>query len=174
MKKAIHRFINNVKGVAVVEFSLTIGLFLFVLFMILEACRIVVLGSYLDLSVTEAARFARKMPAGTKNYKEVFEKHIQPPDTFWAFISHGGKVEVQSVQYFKTIKELADKTPTKLNSNSSSGSGSGSGSAFAEYSFKYPYKPMFFITPEQAVQRLFERKIVVLQEYEKDQKISKK
>ncbi|AKO48262.1 TadE/TadG family type IV pilus assembly protein [[Haemophilus] ducreyi] len=161
MKKAIHRFINNVKGVAVVEFSLTIGLFLFVLFMILEACRIVVLGSYLDLSVTEAARFARKMPAGTKEYKEVFEKHIQPPDTFWAFISHGEKVQAQSVQYFKTVEELVNKTSTTRQNTST-------GSAFAEYSFEYKYKPMFFITPEQAVQRLFKRKIVVLQEYEKD------
>ncbi|VEI45948.1 tight adherence protein E [Actinobacillus equuli] len=42
-----------------------------------------------------------------------------------------------------------------------------SGVAFAQYTFQYRYKPLFFWVPGAAVEPLFNRKIVVLQEYEK-------
>lgn len=156
MKNTLYRFIRNVKGVATIEFSLTIGLFILVLFMIAEGCRIALLSSYLDLSVSEASRFAKKNPAGT-NYQQVFEQTLKNSNKFLTFLNQNSITEV-SVKYARNFDELV----------SNQFNGTSAGSPFAQYTFNYKYKPLFFWVSQSAVEPLFTRKIVVLQEYEKD------
>ncbi|WGE66192.1 pilus assembly protein [Actinobacillus equuli subsp. equuli] len=160
MKNTLYRFIRNVKGVATIEFSLTIGLFILVLFMIAEGCRIALLSSYLDLSVSEASRIARKQPIDSQ-YQQIFEQNLKRKDGLWAFLNQDSLTSI-NVMYAKNLDELVQQKfqPTA------------SGAAFAQYAFQYRYKPLFFWVPGAAVEPLFTRKIVVLQEYEKDKAIS--
>lgn len=160
MKNTLYRFLHNVKGVATIEFSLTIGLFILVLFMIAEGCRIALLSSYLDLSVSEASRTTRKQEIGS-NYKELFEQSLKRKDSIWTFLNQDSITEV-NVQYANSLDDLIAQ---KFQS-------AASGVAFAQYSFQYRYKPLFFWVPSAAVEPLFNRTIVVLQEYEKDKAIS--
>ncbi|RGE48485.1 hypothetical protein MHD_05045 [Mannheimia granulomatis] len=158
MKRSVSRFISNIKGTSTIEFSLTIGLFVLVLFMIAEGCRIALLSSYLDLSISEASRFAKKNPAGS-NYQEIFTQNIKSPDKLWTFLNQNAITEV-TVQYANSFDDLVSG---RLHSNSV-------GSPFAQYTFKYKYTPLFFWVSKTAVEPLFTRNIVVLQEYEKDNK----
>lgn len=160
MKNTLYRFIRNVKGVATIEFSLTIGLFILVLFMIAEGCRIALLSSYLDLSVSEASRIARKQPIGSQ-YQQVFEQNLKQKDSLWAFLNQDSITSID-VKYAKSLDDLVHQKFEPI----------ASGVAFAQYAFKYKYKPLFFWVPGAAVEPLFTRKIVVLQEYEKDKAIS--
>ncbi|WP_018651046.1 TadE/TadG family type IV pilus assembly protein [Actinobacillus capsulatus] len=161
MKNTLSRFIRNVKGVATIEFSLTIGLFILVLFMIAEGCRIALLSSYLDLSVSEASRVTRKNPAGS-DYQKLFNDSLKNNGRLWSFLSQDAITEV-NVKYANTFDDLVEQ---RLKDESK-------GSAFAQYSFQYKYKPLFFWVPKGAVEPLFHRNIVVLQEYEKDKATSK-
>ncbi|WP_420923716.1 TadE/TadG family type IV pilus assembly protein [Actinobacillus pleuropneumoniae] len=161
MKKTLYRFINNVKGVATIEFSLTIGLFILVLFMIVEGCRVALLSSYLDLSVSEASRTTRKNPAGS-DYQQLFNDSLKNNGRLWSFLNQNAITEVK-VKYANTFDDLVEQ---RLKDESK-------GSAFAQYSFQYRYTPLFFWVPKGAVEPLFNRNIVVLQEYEKDKATSK-
>ncbi|WP_126374762.1 TadE/TadG family type IV pilus assembly protein [Actinobacillus lignieresii] len=152
---------NNVKGVATIEFSLTIGLFILVLFMIAEGCRVALLSSYLDLSVSEASRTTRKNPAGS-DYQKLFNDSLKNNGRLWSFLSQDAITEVK-VKYANTFDDLVEQ---RLKDESK-------GAAFAQYSFQYKYKPLFFWVPKDAVEPLFHRNIVVLQEYEKDKATSK-
>ncbi|WP_150539626.1 TadE/TadG family type IV pilus assembly protein [Actinobacillus vicugnae] len=160
MTKTLYRFIHNVKGVATIEFSLTIGLFILILFMIAEGCRIALLSSYLDLSVSEASRTTRKQPAGS-NYEQTFNDSLKKHGSLWTFLNQESITEVK-VKYAKNLDDLVQQ---KFQTNAS-------GVAFAQYAFQYKYKPLFFWVPQAAVEPLFNRSIVVLQEYEKDKSIS--
>ncbi|VEI45947.1 tight adherence protein E [Actinobacillus equuli] len=52
--------------------------------MIAEGCRIALLSSYLDLSVSEASRIARKQPIGSQ-YQQVFEQNLKQKTVFGHF-----------------------------------------------------------------------------------------
>ncbi|WGE59746.1 TadE/TadG family type IV pilus assembly protein [Actinobacillus equuli] len=160
MKNTLSRFIRNVKGVATIEFSLTIGLFILVLFMIAEGCRITLLSSYLDLSVSEASRVTGKQEIGS-NYQEIFEKNLKQKDSLWTFLNQDSITSIE-VKYARNLDDLVQQ---KFQT-------SASGAAFAQYAFNYNYKPLFFRVPSAAVEPIFRRNIVVLQEYEKDKAIS--
>ncbi|VEB26265.1 tight adherence protein E [Actinobacillus lignieresii] len=129
--------------------------------MIAEGCRVALLSSYLDLSVSEASRTTRKNPAGS-DYQKLFNDSLKNNGRLWSFLSQDAITEVK-VKYANTFDDLVEQ---RLKDESK-------GAAFAQYSFQYKYKPLFFWVPKDAVEPLFHRNIVVLQEYEKDKATSK-
>lgn len=129
--------------------------------MIAEGCRVALLSSYLDLSVSEASRTTRKNPAGS-DYQKLFNDSLKNNGRLWSFLSQDAITEVK-VKYANTFDDLVEQ---RLKDESK-------GSAFAQYSFQYRYTPLFFWVPKGAVEPLFNRNIVVLQEYEKDKATSK-
>ncbi len=90
----MRKFLSDTKGVAAVEFALTVALFLGVFFMNFELSRLALTTSYLDLGVAQSIRAARNAQINaTGDYEKVFretlERHLGSPEgTFMKFLLH--------------------------------------------------------------------------------------
>lgn len=189
MKGKIKYFIKNSKGASTVEFALTIGIFLAVVLSIFEFARMSILSAYMDLTITHAVRLTKndesiqtekgheyqyelrfkenldKVVEGIKNQNKDFKFLDMNDQDIISFDVKYSKVGTTNfLQDFidGSYKDTVDPNdPTKKIPNP------GQGSVLAKYSFQYKYKPMFFWMPSAISDPVFNRQIVISQEYEK-------
>lgn len=170
----LKKFLHDKKGTATVEFSLTVGIFFFIVFLFFELARIALISSYLDLAVAESSRLARidayqhDPQTGGFDYKQAFEKHLKE-GRLWKVINFGdteNNIKIE-VKYAETIDDLltdkfrADKpTDKKTGVNSQ-------GAALAKYSVEYEYKKWIPLVPDVITKPIFSRQFVMVQEYER-------
>ncbi|WP_132690904.1 TadE/TadG family type IV pilus assembly protein [Volucribacter psittacicida] len=177
MNVTLNHFWKNKKGVSSIEFTLTIGVFLFVVFLILELARIVLLSAYWDLAIAEGVRITKNQKAVNGNYEELFKKNLIEQRNKYenytlAYLaeSSDSKIEVK-VEYADTLNDLINgnfRQPTK-DKNGNLISPTGKEASIASYTVNYNYK---FLLPlpmlaENWVNTLFQRKILIVQEYER-------
>ncbi|OOF69803.1 TadE/TadG family type IV pilus assembly protein [Rodentibacter caecimuris] len=180
------KFFSNIKGVSTVEFSFTIALYFFVVMLILEFCRLVIVTSYWDLAIAESVRIAKNENVNsTGNYEEAFRKALKEQRKLQGESTVGYLAQVQkndfdiSVKYVdcdvgrSCISALLDekfRVPKKDNDGKLI-SPNGKEATLARYSLSYDYEflvPLPFF-PKSWTQSLLNREFVVVQEYERSQ-----
>lgn len=164
--KKLQKFLLNRKGVSTIEFALTIGLFLIVLFMIFEFGRITLLSAYWDLAITDSVRITKNQPADNGDYAKLFHdtlikqhKKLVSPTVAGLFAVQNIDINV-NVKYAKSVDDLINKRFIESNQ--------GKNLAIAQYSLDYKYKffiPLPFL--DSLVNSMFKRKILMVQEYER-------
>ena len=177
------KFLINNRGVATIEFVLTIFWYFFIVFLILECARVTLSVAYWDLALSEATRISKNQQAtntefGMHDYKTLFEKTLRERQKTYRDLSLGlfaikensFKVDVK---YADTIDDLLNskfREPKKDLSGKIIAPVSGAKAAIALYSFTYDYTflvPLPFI-PKSWINPLYNRKIVAVQEYERN------
>lgn len=171
----IKQFFKNKKGTATVEFSLTVGIFFFVVFLFFELARITLISSYLDLAVAESSRLARidsynhDYSKGHFDYQAAFTKHLNN-GRFWKVINFGDENNniTIKVDYADSVDGLlADNFRSQLDPNTKQAKLDTRGAALAKYSVKYEYVNWIPLVPSAVANPIFHREFVVVQEYEK-------
>lgn len=153
LKKRLNDFKRNSHGVALVEFALTIVIFAVALGYFFELARLSFLSAYVDSASSLVIREV-KNTEGIKNYAQEVEERLNADDSvYWL---NNGRFDV-SVKYFSSpnaiINDESERNPK--------------GSAWAEYTIVYHYNPMFGYMPIGFVTKMMERRMLVLQEHEK-------
>lgn len=172
MMNKIKKMYPNTKGVATIEFALTIGIFLTVIFMIFELARLTLLSSSWDLAITESVRLTKNQPAPNNDYKTLFTENLKAQlgregSTTMALFAAKGNVDVD-VKYADTIEDVANGR-FKAKPTDPSQAPEGREATIALYSLKYDYQfivPLPLL-PASWLQSVFNRQIVVVQEYER-------
>ncbi|MDG2943688.1 TadE/TadG family type IV pilus assembly protein [Exercitatus varius] len=165
------------KGVSTIEFTLTVGIFFMVVFMILELARLTLFTAYWDYLLTESVRITKNQRAENNDYAALFkriltEQHRQQGNPVLAlFEVRDEKVEAK-VEYAESVDDLVNEVfrqPTVVNGVAVSPTGANA--SIARYSLNYSYRflvPLPFIAQEW-ISPMFKREIFVVQEYERDQ-----
>lgn len=181
----MRKFLSNTKGVAAVEFALTVGLFLFVFFMNFELSRLAITSGYLDLSVAQSVRIARNAQTQNTggNYEKVFtdtlNKYLGSPEgTFMKFLLHTTSNDLKiTVKYTdcesdqkKCIDALLDgkyMQPRKdANGNIISPSGANVTLAYYQLdAYDFKFKTVFPFLPKSWMSNTLNRNFIVVQEY---------
>lgn len=179
MKNKLKYFFKNGKGASTVEFALTIGIFLAAVLSIFELARMSILSAYMDLTITQAVKLTKNSKASGYDYEREFEKNlnsivnsIKDKHKSWKFLEFNDSNLIRfEVKYAETVDQLVNgqfkdvldpKNPTKKIKDP------GKDSALASYSFQYEYKPMFFWIPGAISKPIFNREVIILQEYERN------
>lgn len=175
MKKMINRFIKDHKGVAAVEFGLTIGFFLMVLFMIFELARISITSAYWDAAVMRSIIVTKNQEAENGDYVALFKKTLteqldnkNQSTMAWLFVAAGEpKVDVK---YAETIDDLI-KENFKQPEKDQDGKAipiNARGIAIARYQlgFEYQFPVKLPFLPQNILSHLFNREFVIVQEQE--------
>ena len=171
-------FLKNKKGVATVEFTLTVGIFFMVILMFFELARITLISAYLDLSIAEASRLTRLASyqhdfseKGDFNYQEVFIDNLRKSKFKFNECEDSCNFKV-SVDYFDTPTGLADFVEFDEDGNPVENTRSSRKAKLARYSVSYDYKGLVSSVSgllKDLVQHLvFERRFIMVQEYERD------
>ncbi|HDR1333175.1 TPA: pilus assembly protein, partial [Pasteurella multocida] len=66
------KFLRSTKGVASIEFTWTIGIYIFVVMLIFEFCRLAITTAYWDLAISESVRIAKNEQLQSGDYKTAF------------------------------------------------------------------------------------------------------
>lgn len=174
------KFLLNVKGVAAVEFSLTIGLYFMVMFMIFELTRIAIVTAYWDLAIVESIRSARHQQIEGNDYSKAFlnelnqQKSIQNNSTMGMFmLLDNGRYNVETEYVDCTKGEKGDCIDALLKGAFITGTKDSEGNiklpaglTLARYNLNYDYSfaiNMPFL-PTSWVNQLLNRKIIIMQE----------
>lgn len=181
MKGKIKNFIKNSKGASTVEFALTIGIFLAVVLSIFEFARMSILSAYMDLTISQAVKVTKNTKASNYDYEDEFKKNldvivnkIKNDNKTFKFLDMSKQNIIRfEVKYAESISDLVngnyrdviDHTDPK---NPKKKKNPGKDAALAKYSFQYEYKPMFFWIPNSISTPIFNREVIILQEYERD------
>ncbi len=176
MIKNLKKMLVNPNGVSTIEFSLTVGIFFFVVFLIFELCRLAIISAYWDLAITESVRIAKNQRAANSDYKTQFEKIlIEQRNSLQsgtiAFLGEANnKLEVD-VKYADSLDDLVNGKFKRDPKDSNKFSSTGVNSTLALYTVKYSYQPVVPLPflPTSWTNNLLERKIVMVQEYERSQ-----
>ncbi|WP_443091757.1 TadE/TadG family type IV pilus assembly protein [Basfia succiniciproducens] len=171
----IRKLLSCRKGVSSLEFTLTVGLFFMVVFMILELARLTLFTSYWDYLLTESVRITKNQRAENNDYASLFrtvleQQHQQQNNAVLAFFDvRDEKIDVK-VEYAESVDDLVNEVfrqPTIVNGVAVSPTGADA--SIARYSLSYSYRflvPLPFIS-EQWINPMFNREIFVVQEYER-------
>ncbi|OOH89014.1 hypothetical protein BMT54_07650 [Pasteurellaceae bacterium 15-036681] len=171
----LKKFLKDKTAATTVEFSLTIGIFLFIVLLFFELARIALISAYLDLAVAESARLARidaygyydNNPERPFDYKDAFEKRLKE-GKLWSTLHFGNstdKIITIDVKYADSPDDLIhDIFRGKERAFDSKEA------QLAEYSVRYEYKKWIPIVPDVLTKPIFIRKFVIVQEYEKKDK----
>ncbi|MDU8924168.1 pilus assembly protein [Pasteurellaceae bacterium LIM206] len=173
----LKKMLLHQQGVATIEFALTIGIFLAVVFMIFELSRLAVISAYWDLSITESVRMVKNQRAPNGDYATLFRKTLLEQrrrlenGTIGLLAEKGNSLEVE-VKYAESVRDLADlrfREPKKDDQGQPIPP-DGQNANLALYTVKYHYNPMIPLPflPKSWTNRLLERKFVMVQEYERD------
>ncbi|WP_249856172.1 TadE/TadG family type IV pilus assembly protein [Aggregatibacter actinomycetemcomitans] len=176
------KFLSNKKGASTVEFALTVVFYFFVVFLILEFCRISITTAYWDLAITESARIAKNRTAEGNDYAVEFEKALkqqlvyQESSTlgYLARLDKNGgyKIDVKYVDCgseSSCVKSLLDgrfRRPTK-DRDGKIIPPNGRLATLAVYSLTYNYEFLVSLPflPKDSVGGLLSRKFVAVQEF---------
>ncbi|WP_386689548.1 TadE/TadG family type IV pilus assembly protein [Lonepinella sp. MS14437] len=177
MIKNLKKMLVNPNGVSTIEFSLTVGIFFFVVFLIFELCRLAIISAYWDLAITESVRIAKnQQPESNGDYKTQFEKILKEQrnnlqNGTIAFLGETNNKLAVDVKYAESnsIDDLVNERFKKDPKDKTKLSSSGSGAVLALYTVKYSYQPVVPLPflPISWTNRLLERNIVMVQEYER-------
>lgn len=173
----IKHFLKNKKGTATVEFSLTVGVFFFIIFLFFELARITLISSYLDLAVAESSRLAKidayehDYSKGHFNYQEAFTKYLRQ-GKLWKMINFGEEktenIITIKVDYADSVDDLlAGNFRSQIDDNTKKAIVNTQGAALARYSVKYEYMEWIPLVPSVITKPIFQREFVVVQEYER-------
>ena len=186
----MRKFLSNTKGVAAVEFALTIGLFLFVFFMNFEMTRLAVTSGYLDLGIAQSVRAARNAQAANHDYETTFKNALNsylgaPEGITMQFLMHKikpGGLDVK-VKYVDCggVAGSNDQTciSALLNGNFRQPTRAADGTIIAPTgtlatlayydigTYKYEFLTVFPFLPKSWIDNTLNRKFVVLHEYER-------
>ncbi|MDO4698891.1 MAG: pilus assembly protein [Pasteurellaceae bacterium] len=174
----INVFIKNKMGATTVEFALTIGLFLAVIFAFFELARLSVLSAYMDLTLSQAVKATKNSRVTGADYEEAFRQnltatlnHIQEENKGLKLLNMDNTNLIQfEVKYAESVSALVQgQFRQTLDQNNSKILEPGKEAALAEYSFQYEYQPLFFWFPKTLIKPLFQRRLIVLQEYERSE-----
>lgn len=180
------KFLFNRAGVSTVEFTLTIGIYLFVVFMIFELARMVLVSAYWDASIAESVRRARnnQLNANNSDYTTAFlnelknQKMLQDTSTMGMFmLTDKNSLPVAEVKYVDCARGINNSCIDALIKGYfrdpkdfvNSPNSIGKGQVLASYTLKYQYEfsiKMPFL-PGNWVNNMLERRILAVQEYEK-------
>ncbi|WP_233112665.1 TadE/TadG family type IV pilus assembly protein [Aggregatibacter actinomycetemcomitans] len=178
----MEKFLSNKKGASTVEFALTVVFYFFIVFLILEFCRISITTAYWDLAITESARIAKNRTAEGNDYAAEFEKALkqqliyQETSTigYLARLDKNGGYEID-VKYVdcgsesSCIKSLLDgkfRQPTKdRNGNIIPPNGRLATLAVYSLTYKYEFLVSLPFLPRDNVSSLLSRKFVAVQEF---------
>lgn len=179
------RFLSNTKGVAAVEFALTVGLFLFVFFMNFELSRLAITSGYLDLGVSQSIRAARNAQAAGGDYEKAFREALTkylgaPEGTFMEFLLHTSEGSLKmTVKYAdcepdqtKCIDSLLNNRyiQPRKNTDGTIISPSGKNVTLAYYSlqaYDFKMKKALPFLPHSWMNNTLARNFIVVHEYER-------
>ena len=179
----MRKFLLNNRGVATVEFVLTIFWYLFIVFLIFECARVTLSVAYWDLALSEATRIAKNQQAadtqeGQRDYKSLFEKALRERQKdyrqsfigLWAIKENSFKVDVKYADNIADLLNSRFREPKKDKNGKITDPVSGKDAAIALYSFKYDYTFLIALPfiPQDSISALYNRKIVAVQEYERN------
>ncbi|MDP8170829.1 pilus assembly protein [Pasteurella skyensis] len=182
LQKLNHLFTNK-KGVSSVEFTLTVGFFFTVVFLIFEFGRIALLSAYWDLAVSEGIRLTKSQPAPNGDYakllkQELIKQHqLREGNNMALFMPENVSIDV-TVNYADSIDDLIKGfegqslgfRPPQRDSEGNLIPPTGVDAAIANYHLEYKYKFLIGLPfLGSVVDSLFTRDIVMVQEYERTQ-----
>ncbi|AYM91957.1 pilus assembly protein [Serratia sp. 3ACOL1] len=160
MKKLISVFFKNNRGVASIEFSLTVILFIFMVMFVAEIARMAYISSVLDLAISEGAKDAKNYSSASGNdYQTRFRQRMtEQGGTLWGFLAEKDMLAI-NVSYASSIAEMIY----------SGGGVSGRNKPLARYFVRYRYQPIFFPVPDVWKESTFIREVIFVQEYERSE-----
>ncbi|TDQ57631.1 tight adherence protein E [Mesocricetibacter intestinalis] len=177
MIKSLKQMLRQPQGVSTVEFTLTIGIFFTVVFIIFELSRFAVISAYWDLAVTESVRMVKNQRAPNNDYAALFEKTLLEQrrnleNGTIALLGEKRNSLKVDVKYADTVADLANENfrqPRIVKGQQVPPSGRNA--SLALYTLEYGYSPLIPLPflPRSWTNHLLERKIVMVQEYERSQ-----
>jgi tadE len=179
-------FVLNRNGVSTIEFTFTIGIYLFVVFMIFELARMVLVSAYWDSSIAESVRRARanQLNSVESNYTAAFlnelknQKILQDSSPMGMFmLTSKNSLPIVDVKYVDCNQGLNKSCVDALingyfrdpNQFANNPDLIGKGQVLAVYDLKYQYEfsvKMPFL-PKSWANNILQRRILSVQEYEK-------
>lgn len=158
MKRCRH-FVRDNKGVASIEFSLTVILFIALVLFVAEIARMAYISSIIDLAVSEAAKESKNASASDNGgYDSRFQARItQQGGAIWGFLTRPDAVTMD-ITYADSITDMI---------NTGGSTGNSRYKPLARYHLEYKYTPMFFPFPGFWVNNLLNREVIFVQEYER-------
>lgn len=156
---------SNQKGFATIEFVLGFMAFWLMCMAWVEMSYLSYVSAIGDLSVSEAARQAKK---SEENYQQVFHNAIHDSDSLWSSLLSESNFRL-SVQFLKDIDALkayeevceADEDQPVVTC------GEQFQSSIAIYRVQYNFSPIFTYFLDTG--SLLTREVIVIQEYERDE-----
>lgn len=149
---------TNQQGVATIEFSLTVIVFIFMVLFVAETARLAYVSSVIDLAVSEAAKEAKNAPSSVDGgYRGRFEKRLtEQGGALWGFLTKADAADI-TIAYADSISDMI----------SNGGSSHFTKQPLARYQLSYQYHPMFFPFPGFWANNLLTREVIFVQEYER-------
>lgn len=158
MKRIARRLLREQQGGATIEFSLTVIIFIFMVFFVAETARLAYVSAVIDLAVSEAAKAAKNAPPNLGGgYRRRFETSLtEQGGSLWGFMTRTDAVEVTAAFAWSVDDMIA-----------TGGRGSFNRHPLARYKLAYRYQPMFFPFPGIWANNLLSREVIFVQEYER-------
>lgn len=160
MRKILLFFCNR-RGVASIEFALTVLLFIFMVLFIAEMSRMAYVSAVIDLAVSEGAKEGKNANDKTSGgYEARFTKHLtEGGGALWFFLNKEDAVSI-NVTYSNSVTDMIA---------TGGQAGTAEDNALARYQLIYHYHPMFFPFPKSWAGQMFNREVIFVQEYERTQ-----
>ncbi|AIU86951.1 TadE/TadG family type IV pilus assembly protein [Pectobacterium odoriferum] len=150
--------IKDCRGIATIEFALTVMVFIIMVLFMIECARLAYVSSVIDLAVSEAAKDAKNAPENLDGgYRSRFEKRLMDRGgSLWGFLTHKDAVSI-NLGYAKSIDDMVR----------TGGGSSTRNQPLARYQLSYRYQPMFFPFPHFWADSLMNREVIFVQEFER-------
>lgn len=157
IKNILRHYLCSEQGIAAIEFSMVFIPFIISILFIAEMCRVVFISSALDLIIAESGHIAAitRVP---ENYQHYFNEEVNKRMADWPLISRDVRVEL-SVSWCDNISAVINHACTTADVSSK---------PLAFYQVTTDYQPLFFFFPSQSVIRELSRKILLIQEFQRE------
>ncbi|QIQ21311.1 TadE/TadG family type IV pilus assembly protein [Zophobihabitans entericus] len=150
---------NQSGAVLSIEFAVILPLFLLLIFMFIEFCRLLFVSSVLDVITVEGGYFVAKTKEES-NYSQLFYDKVSDDIPIWPLITSSSHLKVEIV-YCSLVDDAINFTKN------------GGGNCYtspinhslAVFSVEYQYSPMFSNSLFSSFKSVLERKVVVFKEY---------
>ncbi|MGC6408600.1 TadE/TadG family type IV pilus assembly protein [Bisgaard Taxon 45] len=178
------KFLRSSKGVASIEFTWTIGIYIFVVMLIFEFCRLAITTAYWDLAISESVRIAKNEQLQNGDYKTAFinalhkQREAQGSSTLGYLAQvQKGQIEI-NVEYVDCINAPTSCIDELLKGNflkkikDPSGNEvepSGILATLARYSLNYHYEfliPLPFLS-KKVSESVLKREFITVQEHQR-------
>ncbi|MFK3557760.1 TadE/TadG family type IV pilus assembly protein [Pasteurella multocida] len=178
------KFLRSTKGVASIEFTWTIGIYIFVVMLIFEFCRLAITTAYWDLAISESVRIAKNEQLQSGDYKTAFinalnkQRETQGSSTLGYLAQvQKGQIDI-NVEYVdcihaptSCIEELLKGNFLKKIKDPSGNEVEPSGvlATLARYSLNYHYEfliPLPFLS-KKVSESVLKREFITVQEHQR-------